>query len=85
VGTILYRDASLAVGPVAFNAVMMLFGGSWLVLAGLATGELPRWEWRPGGLLAMLYLAVFGSALAYTRTRGCSSGCRPTGSGRSPT
>ena len=66
VGTILYRDASLAVGPVAFNAVMMLFGGTWLVLAGLATGELPRWEWRPGGLVAMLYLAVFGSALAYT-------------------
>ena len=66
VGTILYRDASLGVGPVAFNAVMMLFGGSWLVLAGLGTGELPRWGGRPGGLLAMLYLAVFGSALAYT-------------------
>lgn len=66
VGTILYRDTSLAVGPVAFNAVMMLFGGSWLVLAGLATGELPRWEWHPGGLLAMIYLALFGSALAYT-------------------
>jgi drug/metabolite transporter (DMT)-like permease len=66
VGTILYRDTALAVGPVAFNAVMMLFGGTWLVLAGLATGELPRWEWRPGGLLAMAYLAVFGSALAYT-------------------
>ena len=66
VGTILYRDTALGVGPVAFNAVMMLLGGSWLVLGGLATGELPHWEWRPGGLLAMLYLAVFGSALAYT-------------------
>jgi drug/metabolite transporter (DMT)-like permease len=66
VGTILYRDSALAVGPVAFNAVMMLLGGTWLVLGGLATGELPRWEWRPGGLAAMVYLAVFGSALAYT-------------------
>jgi drug/metabolite transporter (DMT)-like permease len=66
VGTILYRDTALGVGPVAFNAVMMLLGGTWLVLGGLATGELPHWEWRPGGLLAMLYLAVFGSALAYT-------------------
>jgi drug/metabolite transporter (DMT)-like permease len=66
VGTILYRDTALAVGPVAFNAVMMLFGGSWLVLGGLATDELPRWEWQPGGIVAMLYLAVFGSALAYT-------------------
>lgn len=66
VGTILYRDVALAAGPVAFNAVMMLLGGAWLVLAGLGTGELPRWEWRPGGLAALLYLAVFGSALAYT-------------------
>ena len=66
IGTILYRDVALAVGPVAFNAVMMLLGGTWLVLGGLATGELPRWEWRPGGVAAMVYLAVFGSALAYT-------------------
>jgi drug/metabolite transporter (DMT)-like permease len=66
IGTILYRDTALSVGPIAFNAVMMLLGGSWLVLGGLAAGELPRWQWRPGGLLAMLYLAVFGSALAYT-------------------
>jgi len=66
VGTILYRDSALAVGPIAFNAVMMVLGGTWLVLGGLATGELPRWEWHPGGIAAMVYLAVFGSALAYT-------------------
>jgi drug/metabolite transporter (DMT)-like permease len=66
VGTILYRDSALAVGPIAFNAVMMLLGGTWLVLGGLATGELPRWEWRAGGITALVYLAVFGSALAYT-------------------
>jgi drug/metabolite transporter (DMT)-like permease len=66
VGTILYRDAALAVGPVAFNAVMMLLGGAWLVLAGLGSGEWPRWHWSPGGLIAMTYLAVFGSAIAYT-------------------
>ncbi len=66
VGTILYRDSALDVGPVAFNAVMMLFGGTWLLTGGLVTGELPRWHWHPGGLAAMLYLALFGSALAYT-------------------
>ena len=66
VGTILYRDSAPAFGPVAFNAVMMLLGGSWLLLGGLASGELPRWEWRPGGVAAIAYLAVFGSALAYT-------------------
>ena len=66
IGTILYRNAGLPIGPVAFNAVMMLFGGTWLTLGGLAVGELPRWQWRMGGLLALTYLAVFGSALAYT-------------------
>ena len=66
VGTIVFRNAALPIGPVAFNAVMMLMGGTWLLLAGIATGELPRWRWHPGGMLAMLYLAVFGSAVAYT-------------------
>jgi drug/metabolite transporter (DMT)-like permease len=66
VGTILYRDAALAAGPVAFNAVTMLLGGAWLVLAGLVTGEPERWHWSSRGLLAMTYLAVFGSAVAYT-------------------
>ncbi len=66
VGTILYRDAALPVGPIAFNAGVMLLGGTWLLLGGLATGELPRWHWQPGGLVAMVYVAVFGSAIAYT-------------------
>ena len=62
----LYRNAALPVGPIAFNAVMMSLGGTWLLLAGAATGELPRWRWQAGGLAAMAYLAVLGSALAYT-------------------
>jgi drug/metabolite transporter (DMT)-like permease len=66
VGTVLYRDAALPVGPVALNAVMMLLGGTWLLLGGAAAGELPAWRWQAGGLAAMAYLAVFGSALAYT-------------------
>ena len=65
-GTILYRNAHMPVGPVAFNAVMMSFGGTWLLAGGLVSGELPRWHWHAGGLAAMVYLAVFGSALAYT-------------------
>jgi drug/metabolite transporter (DMT)-like permease len=66
VGTVLYRNAALPVGPVAFNAVMMSLGGTWLLLAGAASGEIPSWRWQAGGLAAMAYLAVFGSALAYT-------------------
>jgi drug/metabolite transporter (DMT)-like permease len=66
IGTVVYRNAALPIGPVAFNAVMMLLGGAWLLLAGIVAGETRSWNWQPGGLLALLYLAVFGSALAYT-------------------
>jgi drug/metabolite transporter (DMT)-like permease len=66
IGTVLYRNAALPVGPVAFNAVMMLLGGTWLLITGAATGEIPEWRWEAGGLAAMAYLAVLGSALAYT-------------------
>jgi drug/metabolite transporter (DMT)-like permease len=66
IGTVLYRNAQLPVGPVAFNAVMMSFGGTWLLAAGLVAGEPARWHWHAPSLAAMVYLAVFGSALAYT-------------------
>ena len=65
-GTIIYRDAALTVGPTAFNALMMLLGGLWLLLLGLATGETDRWQWDAGGLAALVYLALFGSAVAYS-------------------
>jgi drug/metabolite transporter (DMT)-like permease len=65
-GSILYRDAALGVGPMAFNALMMVMGGTWLLLAGLAHGEPERWTWQPGGLAAMVYLAIFGSAITFT-------------------
>jgi drug/metabolite transporter (DMT)-like permease len=66
VGTVVYRNAALPIGPVAFNAVMMLLGGTWLLLGGIVSGEPPRWGWQPAGLVALVYLALFGSALAYT-------------------
>ena len=66
VGTIIYRDAALTVGPTAFNALMMLLGGLWLLMFGIATGETGRWRWDAGGLAALVYLALFGSAVAFT-------------------
>ena len=66
VGTILYRDALLAVGPIAFNSMIMLCGAGGLLIGGLACGELPQWHLELRGMTAMVYLALFGSALAYT-------------------
>jgi len=66
VGTILYRDAQLAVGPMAFNSMIMLCGAGGLLLGGLAFGEQAQWHWQLRGMAAMVYLSLFGSALAYT-------------------
>jgi drug/metabolite transporter (DMT)-like permease len=61
-----YRNTALTTGPFAYNALLMLFGGTGLAVAGLASGEAPQWHWDPGGFISMLYLAVIGSALTYT-------------------
>ena len=66
VGTIVYRNSALQVQPVAFNAALMLLGCAGLFVAGVGAGELREWTWSPRGLWAMLYLAVFSSALSYT-------------------
>lgn len=65
-GTVLYRNSTLLVGTIAFNAMIMLVGSAMLGTAGIASGELPRWHWEWRGVLALLFLAVFTSALTYS-------------------
>jgi drug/metabolite transporter (DMT)-like permease len=62
VGTIVYRNATLRVEPVAFNAALMLLGSVGLFVGASVTGELPQWRWNGRGLWAMLYMAVYVSA-----------------------
>ena len=50
-GTIVYRNTTLLIGPIAFNAMIMLVGGVLLGAAGIATGELPDWHWEWRGML----------------------------------
>ena len=42
VGSILYRDAHLAIGPIAFNSVLMFFGATGSLAGGVALGQLPQ-------------------------------------------
>jgi drug/metabolite transporter (DMT)-like permease len=65
-GTIVYRNTALQLGPIAFNAMIMLVGGVMLGIAGIATGELPDWHWEWRGMIAIVFLAVFASAITYT-------------------
>lgn len=66
IGTIVYRNTALRLRPVAFNGVLMLLGATGLFIGGVVTGELPQWHWEARGMWAMLYLAIFASALTYT-------------------
>jgi drug/metabolite transporter (DMT)-like permease len=44
----------------------MLLGGCMMTGIGLAIGEAGQWTWSKPGLIAMAYLTVFSSCLAYT-------------------
>lgn len=65
-GSIAYRNTPLRTGPLASNAALMLLGALGLFALGALGGELPHWRWSAAGLWAMIYLAVFGSAITYT-------------------
>ncbi len=52
--------------PFVTAAGQMLCGGVLLVLTGLAIGERPHALPTPGGLMAVAYLCVFGSIVAFT-------------------
>lgn len=55
--------------PLVSTGLQMLFGGMGLTLAGALTGELGRLDparFAPSSLLALAYLVVFGSLVAFT-------------------
>lgn len=64
-GSVWVRGQDLP-GPFMTAAGQMLCGGVLLVLSGLAVGERPTALPSPGGLLAVAYLCVFGSIVAFT-------------------
>ena len=66
-GTLLSRGERLTVPPLVAAGMQMLCGGAALVVAGLVAGELgdvqaPSWR----SALALAYLVVFGSLLAFS-------------------
>lgn len=66
IATLYYRHADTQLGPLMFIGLQMFTGGLMqLAIAGLL-GEWPQWHPNVPGLLALAYLAVFSSGLAYT-------------------
>lgn len=66
VGTRYYQGLKLGAMPLMFFGLEMLGGGLVLGTEGFAFGEGPHWSWDLSGLLALAFLAVFSSCLAYT-------------------
>ena len=64
-GTIYGRRRKPRTPTLMAAAMQMLIGGAALTAVGLIGGETARWSWDPAGVLALAYLIVFGSCLAF--------------------
>jgi drug/metabolite transporter (DMT)-like permease len=64
--TVYIRNAHSKLDLLPFSAMQMLLGGLMMTGVGLGLGEASRWVWSTPGLLAMAYLTVASSCIAYT-------------------
>ena len=64
-GSIFSRRNPIACAPAMTAALQMCMAGAVLTALGLMLGELPRWHWQPQSTIALAYLVVFGSCIAY--------------------
>jgi len=64
--TVYIRNVHSKLDLLSFSAVQMLLGGLMMTGVGLAMGEAGEWTWSKPGLIAMAYLTIASSCLAYT-------------------
>jgi drug/metabolite transporter (DMT)-like permease len=64
--TVYIRNVHSKLDLLAFSALQMLLGGVMMTAVGLALGEAAQWHWSSKGLIAMAYLTVASSCIAYT-------------------
>ncbi len=68
-GTYMSGRLELPREPLVSTGLQMLFGGALLTLAGTLTGEVTQLDparFAPGSIIALAYLVVFGSLIAFT-------------------
>lgn len=64
-GSIYARRHPVGNTPLVTAALQMLTAGAVMTVIGLATGEQSRIRWEPRSFVALAYLIVFGSCIAY--------------------
>ncbi len=65
VGSVYARRNPVANTPLVTAALQMLTAGIVMTIMGLATGEQSQIRWEPRAFIALAYLIVFGSCVAY--------------------
>ncbi len=65
IGSIYVKRRMPTTPPLMSAAMQSLVAGMILCITGLLVGEAGRWNWTPKATLALAYLIVFGSCLAY--------------------
>lgn len=65
IGSVHSRRHPVSNSPLVTAALQMLTAGIVMTMTGLAIGEQHHVRWEPRSLLALAYLIVFGSCIAY--------------------
>ncbi|MEM6639040.1 MAG: EamA family transporter [Pseudomonadota bacterium] len=63
---ILLRNVELDTRDVPFAAAQMLVGGALMCVLGFLLGEAPEFHLTPDSRLALIYLTIMGSCIAYS-------------------
>ncbi|HLW24230.1 MAG TPA: EamA family transporter [Steroidobacteraceae bacterium] len=66
VGTLYYRSIETSMSSLMFMGLQMFMGGLMLLIVALAHGDVQRWTMSTPGLVALGYLTLLSSCLAYT-------------------
>ncbi|WP_245586203.1 EamA family transporter [Solimonas soli] len=64
-GSVFARRYPVGCAPPMTAALQILIAGVVQFVLGLAVGERSRWQWTPEVIGSLLYLAVFGSCIAF--------------------
>jgi drug/metabolite transporter (DMT)-like permease len=64
-GSVLSRRYPVGSAPLMTAALQILVAGVVQTVAGLSLGEHLHWQWTPAVIGSLLYLAIFGSCIAF--------------------
>jgi drug/metabolite transporter (DMT)-like permease len=77
-GTVYYRNIDTSLSPLMFSALQLLLGGCMFLMVALLHGDLATWTPNLPGLVALSYLTIFSSCLAFTAYGWLALNTRPT-------